>query len=516
MIWLAFVLAALAGTPVAVTIDDLPFVGNVRAGDTRAAAIDRIVAQLSAREIPATGFVVCKQIGEGELAHWKGVELANHSTQHHSVDALGERAFVDDVRACGKRLEANAPVRYFRYPYLQTGKTPALRDAVAKQLAPYALAPVSIDTSDWALAGFYAKDGADRQAIADAYVEHVLAMARHYRTVGRERAGREIAHVLLLHANALAADHLGDVLDALRADGFDFVPLSEALADPIYAQPDDYAGPIGMSWLYRTAPAIPDAWDFDHGQERTIERRFGGVPWKEPLAIGDDLTVRELAPDVAVVTHEEPFPANTMVASVGGSIVIAGSPYTTEATDALLTWARARFGKRDIRVIDSHFHGDGGTAGTEAYRRAGAEVYTSDRAVSLLQERGAALQALTLKAIEDPTTRAAVAATSWLPGDHIFPLAKGIALGDVQVIFPGAAHSPDNVVVWSPKLGVLFGGCMVRADSLGNLSDADVAAWPRAIARLRDLPATIVIPGHGTRFDRELLDRTDQLLGATR
>jgi len=56
VIWLAFVLAVLAGTPVAVTIDDLPFVGNVRTGDTRAAAIDRIVAQLSAREVPATGF----------------------------------------------------------------------------------------------------------------------------------------------------------------------------------------------------------------------------------------------------------------------------------------------------------------------------------------------------------------------------------------------------------------------------------------------------------------------------
>ena len=95
-------------------------------------------------------------------------------------------------------------------------------------------------------------------------------------------------------------------------------------------------------------------------------------------------------------------------------------------------------------------------------------------------------------------------------------MAKGIDLGDVQVIFPGAAHSPDNVVVWIPRLGVLFGGCMVRSDTLGNLSDADVAAWPAAIARLRELPATIVIPGHGTRFDPALFDRTDQLLGAAR
>jgi peptidoglycan/xylan/chitin deacetylase (PgdA/CDA1 family) len=512
---LAFVLAALAGTPVAVTLDDLPFVGDVRPGDTRTQAIDRIVAQLDERAIAATGFVVCKQIREGELAHWKGVELANHSTQHSSVDALGERAFVEDVRACGERL---GRVRYFRYPYLQTGKSPALRDAVVRGLAEYTLAPVSIDTSDWALANAYPKaDDASKGAIAEAYVDHVLAAARHYRSLARERMGRDVAHVLLLHANALAADHLGDVLDALRADDFSFVPLADALADPVYAMRDDYAGPIGMSWLYRTAPALPEAWAFDHGEQVAIETRFGGKQPKDPLAIGDDLTVRELAPDVVVVTDEKPFPANTLVAALAdGSLLIAGSPYTTAATDALLTWARVRFGKRPITVIQGHFHGDGGTAGTTAYLRAGAAVYTSDRTTALLKERGAALHAGLSKAITDATVRAAVDATPWLPGNHTFPLSEGIALGEAQVIFPGAAHSPDNVVVYLPRLGVMFGGCMVRVDSLGNLSDADLASWPQAIARLRELHATIVVPGHGTQFDPGLLDRTDQLLRAAR
>jgi hydroxymethylpyrimidine/phosphomethylpyrimidine kinase len=43
-----------------------------------------------------------------------------------------------------------------------------------------------------------------------------------------------------------------------------------------------------------------------------------------------------------------------------------------------------------------------------------------------------------------------------------------------------------------------------------NLSDGR-RAWPAAIARLRELPATIVISGARTRFDPALLDRTDQL-----
>jgi peptidoglycan/xylan/chitin deacetylase (PgdA/CDA1 family) len=512
---LAVVASALAGTPVAITIDDLPFVGQVRPGDTRAAAIDRIVAQLRARDVPATGFVVCKQIGEGELARWTDVDLANHSTRHASVDALGAKEFVDDVNACRDRLEANAPVRYFRYPYLRTGATPELRDAVARDLRGTTVAPVTIDTSDWALASYYAK-AEDPRAITDAYVDHVLAAARHYRSLGRERAGREVSHVLLLHANALAADHLGTVLDALRADDFSFVPLAEALRDPIYAQRDDYAGPIGMSWLYRIAPATPDAWAFDQGQETAIRARFGGAPPDGPVAIGNDLTVRELSPGVAVVTHEAPFPSNTLVAAVDDALVISGSPFTTGATETLLAWARVRFGRGALTVVHSHFHGDGGTAGTVAYRAAGAAVYSSDRTRELLETRGAAVKALTLRSIEDSATRAAVDATPWLAGDHDFPLARGITLGPAQVVFPGAAHSPDNVVVWIPRLGVLFGGCMVRADTLGNLSDADLAAWPKAVARLRELRPTFVVPGHGTRFDPGLLDRTDELVCAAR
>ena len=43
---------------------------------------------------------------------------------------------------------------------------------------------------------------------------------------------------LLLHGNALDAAHLGWYLDWLTARGYRVIPLSEALADPAYHEPD--------------------------------------------------------------------------------------------------------------------------------------------------------------------------------------------------------------------------------------------------------------------------------------
>ncbi len=85
----------------------------------------------------------------------------------------------------------------------------------------------------------------------------------HAREVARRKVGRDVDHVLLLHANALVADHMGALLDTLQAEGFRFVSLGEALRDPIYQRADGYAGPKGLSWLYRAVPATPGDVEWD-------------------------------------------------------------------------------------------------------------------------------------------------------------------------------------------------------------------------------------------------------------
>lgn len=86
----------------------------------------------------------------------------------------------------------------------------------------------------------------------------------------------------------------------------------------------------------------------------------------------------------------------------------------------------------------------------------------------------------------------------------------------IEVLYPGAGHSQDNIVVWLPKAKVLFGGCFVKSinsKNLGNLSDASVKDWPNSINKvINKYPSVeIVVPGHGEVGDISLLKHTAQL-----
>ena len=94
-----------------------------------------------------------------------------------------------------------------------------------------------------------------------------------------------------------------------------------------------------------------------------------------------------------------------------------------------------------------------------------------------------------------------------------------VEVGPVEVFYPGAAHAPDNIVVWLPAAQILVGGCMVKAadaKSLGYIGDADLVSWPDALDRVtgRYGPAKIVVPGHGDIADVGLIKHTKALLVA--
>jgi glyoxylase-like metal-dependent hydrolase (beta-lactamase superfamily II) len=87
----------------------------------------------------------------------------------------------------------------------------------------------------------------------------------------------------------------------------------------------------------------------------------------------------------------------------------------------------------------------------------------------------------------------------------------------VECFYPGAAHSPDNIIAWVPSEKILFGGCMVKSNQstgLGNIADADLKLWPQTIKKIiSSYPdAEIVIPGHGNFGDKSLLLHSLKLL----
>jgi peptidoglycan/xylan/chitin deacetylase (PgdA/CDA1 family) len=267
--------AARSRPLLAITFDDLPWNGPGYSDAEIEGLTDTLLATLTARGIPATGLVTCRGIRQGApfLRKWlaAGMELGNHSTSHQDLNRTPVGEWLDDVARCDEAVTdvVGGPVRWFRYPMLHQGDDRSVRDSVARALEGwgYANAHVTIDNSEWLLARAYdlamqAGDAGESQVIVEAYLAHLREAAAHFRAAGREKFGREVDHVLLLHANAIAARHIGELVDGLEADGFTIASLEEVLSDPIYARVDEYVGPVGLSWIYRAAPLSPDdPWD---------------------------------------------------------------------------------------------------------------------------------------------------------------------------------------------------------------------------------------------------------------
>lgn len=269
---------------IAITIDDLPWNGLAPGGAETATA--NLLATLVEHDVTATGFVVCDQIGSREnvLEQWldAGMELGNHSATHRDINNTDLDTWLGDVRSCAARLYeiTGKAGGFFRYPLLHQGSTRAVRDSVVRALVAwgYRTAHVTVDNSEWVLAQAYgsaieAGDAQLQNEIAAAYVRHMIDAVRHFRQFAHDRYGREVDQVLLLHANVLAADHLGFVLDMLAEGGFEFIDLETALMDPVYDLPDGYVGPRGLSWLYRAEPTISDD-PWDEAAEAELMARF--------------------------------------------------------------------------------------------------------------------------------------------------------------------------------------------------------------------------------------------------
>jgi peptidoglycan/xylan/chitin deacetylase (PgdA/CDA1 family) len=263
---------------VAITIDDVPWNGAAGPDSAKLAATDRMIAALRAHRAPSAVFVNCGRLAERDpvLARWvaAGATIGNHTARHRDLNTAPLAEWLDEVRSCDTELrrQTGEAVRWFRFPMLHEGDSPERRDAaraLLRQLG-YENASVTIDNSDYLLArGYHVALGRGDSALARellaAALRHDLAATHHFQALARAKVGRDVPHVILLHANEMTAAMMGPLLDSLRGRGFRFVSLDEALADSALRAPSCYTGPRGISVLYRIAPCRDgdDAWDRD-------------------------------------------------------------------------------------------------------------------------------------------------------------------------------------------------------------------------------------------------------------
>jgi beta-lactamase regulating signal transducer with metallopeptidase domain/peptidoglycan/xylan/chitin deacetylase (PgdA/CDA1 family) len=263
---------------VAVTFVSLPAVGtyhNPRAEkDTR-----RLLASLAANNIRTVGFVNEAQLYNEEagskfdeerarlLNLWldAGHELGTQTRAHTSLYKASLEEFQQDVlrgeEVSGRLMrERGLPLRFFSYPFLNTGPNRETKEAAEKFLAArgYQIHQVTIDSYDWLFGRVYAQarraeDEETMRRVADEYVPYMERMFEYYEDLSRDSLGYELPQVLMLHAHALNAHKIDELISMMKRRGYEFVTLERAMQDKAYRQPTTRTGPWGISWLERWA-----------------------------------------------------------------------------------------------------------------------------------------------------------------------------------------------------------------------------------------------------------------------
>ena len=208
------------GKRIALTFDDGP--------DPR--WTPKILDILAAKHAPATFFIVgANAVTSPEILARivrEGHEIGNHTYTHPNIAEVGGERLELEVNAVQRLLESRIgrSSLLFRPPYAEDvePETPdQVRPLLATSALGYYTVGMGIDPGDWARPG------------TDAIVERVVAGAH---------AGE--GHVVLLHdsggdrSETIAA--LPRVIDALRAEGFELVPVSSLFGLP----PDAVMPPV--------------------------------------------------------------------------------------------------------------------------------------------------------------------------------------------------------------------------------------------------------------------------------
>jgi metallo-beta-lactamase class B len=226
---------------------------------------------------------------------------------------------------------------------------------------------------------------------------------------------------------------------------------------------------------------------------------FSQSPYKT-IKISDDLELIQLSEHAYVhvsITMTSTFgrvASNGLIYVNGGQAFLFDTPMNDSLTKVLYSWITDSLNLKIIGFVPNHWHADC-MGGLGFLQSMGIKSYANQMTIDIAKEKGLPLPTYGFK-------------------DSLI-----LTIGDklIECYYFGAAHSSDNIVVWIPSESILFAGCMVKdinAQSLGNIADANLKAWPKTIEKLIEKfkLAKIVIPGHGQFGGFELLEHTKELL----
>ena len=235
---------------IALTIDDLPFVGSthnkaykIKLENQRFKAI---IDTLKKHNIPVVGFVIAGTIESGqwqllEEFHQAGFIIANHTHNHLNLNQTSAERYINNIQQADLTLAPLLPdKKFFRYPYLAEGRGQR-KERVAEFLvqANYIVAPVTIDSKDFRFnQALYAIPYRVRKyknnlgALKRRYLSYIWRQTLRAEKIAARKTAAPTKQILLLHANLINSLFLDDIILMYKRKGYRFISLEDALKAP--------------------------------------------------------------------------------------------------------------------------------------------------------------------------------------------------------------------------------------------------------------------------------------------
>lgn len=284
---------------IAITIDDLPFVGtnsndpgNLKRTHER---FMRILDSLVENQVPATGFIIAGSIGKGQWEllnafRKEGFGLGNHTYSHANLNRISATKYIDEIAHADKILQpVMTQPKYFRYPYLAEGKGETKQEVHDYLLSnQYTIAPVTIDSKDYEFNERFLRIS---WRVRNQYLNQIKQQYLAYiwnQTLKAEKHSKDAnaKQILLIHANLLNSYCLGDIIQMYKKHGYRFISLNEALTNTapsaVTSEPEALTKTL-------TTPVINDnpeakmepsaANELQVYQKQTLSQNYSNVGW---------------------------------------------------------------------------------------------------------------------------------------------------------------------------------------------------------------------------------------------
>ncbi len=255
-----------------------------------------LIEKLTAHRIPAIGFLNGENVMEGGklsknrvdvVRMWRdaGLEVGIGTFKHISFyntpyDEYINRVMMNEGIAKLILMEKSSSLKFFSYPYLNTGKTAEDQTRFENWLATRGLRPVkyTFDNQEWMYSFAYdtARENNDaemEQQVKTEFLDYMTKMLVHFEGYSQEMFKRDIAQTMVLTPSRLVVDSADELFGAFEKRGYKFISMSEAQADEAYQTEEKHVDSnSGISWFER--------WQMAQGKKLRDEPRVSKLVYK--------------------------------------------------------------------------------------------------------------------------------------------------------------------------------------------------------------------------------------------